>query len=265
MRTLSASRTRWNVESPSASEMQMRVRQSSPAQALLFHLLPGLGITLAFVVAASVTRGMGWPASLALLVTWLVIGIPLELGILLYQGRRLNGRVSLDSIVLYRKPLSIREYAWLVPALLVWTAIVSTLLVPLSDALHRTLFAWWPDWLGLSTFVQNMSHYSPPVVWSVVVLSFVLNIAIPTMEELYFRGFLLPRMSHWGWWAPLVSAVLFSLYHFWLPWENPLRVIALLPVVYAVQWKRNVYLSIAVHSLLNTIGSVGLLVLVLGH
>ncbi len=265
MRTSSASRTRWNIEAQSASEVQMRVRQSSAAQTLLFHLLPGLFITSTFVAVASVTNGKGWPASLALLVTWLVIGIPLELGILLYQGRRLNGRVSLDSIILYRKPLSFREYAWLVPALLVWTAVVSTLLVPLSDALHRTLFAWWPDWLVLSTFVQNMKNYPHRVVWAVVVLSFVLNIATPAIEELYFRGFLLPRMARLGWWAPLVSAVLFSLYHFWLPWENPLRVIALLPVVYAVRWKRNVYLSIAVHSLLNTIGSVGLLVFVLAH
>ena len=265
MRTSSASGTHWNVEAQSASEIQMRVHESSAAQTLLYHLLPGLFITSVFIAVAAVTRGKGWPASLALLVTWLAMGIPLELGILLYQGRRKNGRTSLASIILYREPLSFREYAWLVPTLLVWTAVVSTLLVPLSDALHRTLFAWWPDWLMLSTFVPNINHYSRQVVWAVVIFSFVLNIAIPFIEELYFRGFLLPRMARWGWWAPLVSTVLFSLYHFWLPWENPLRVIALLPVVYAVQWKRNVYLSIAVHSLLNTIGSVGLLVLVLSR
>ncbi len=98
-----------------------------------------------------------------------------------------------------------------------------------------------------------------------VVLSFVLNIAIPIIEELYFRGFLLPRMARWGNWAPLISVALFSLYHLWLPWENPTRIIALLPVIYAVQWKHNIYLSIAVHALLNTIGSIGLLVLVLNH
>ncbi len=265
MRTGLASRTQWNIESPSASEMQTRAHQSSAPQTLVLHLLPGLFITSTVVAVASVTSGKGWPASLALLVTWLVIGIPLELGILLYQGRRQNGRLSLDSIILYRKPLSFGEYAWLVPSLLVWTAVVSTLLVPLSDAAHRIFFAWWPNWLVLSSFVQNMNNYSPRVVWMVVILSFVLNIAIPSIEELYFRGFLLPRMARLGRLAPLVSAVLFSLYHFWLPWEIPLRVIALLPVVYAVQWKRNVYLSIAVHSLLNTLGSVGLLVLVFSH
>ena len=211
----------------------------------------------AFVAVAAVTSRKGWPPSLALLLTWLVIGIPLELGILLYQGWRQNGRISLDSIILYRKPLRIREYAWLVPALLVWTTVISMLLVPLSDTLHKTLFAWWPDWLVLSTFVQNLSQYSPPIVWTIVVLGFLLNLAIPSIEELYFRGFLLPRMARLGWWAPLVNAVLFSLYHFWLPWENPLRIIALLPVAYVVQWKRNVYLSIMVHGLLNTIGSLG--------
>jgi CAAX protease family protein len=264
MSTSSASRTGWNMESRSAAQMQVRVSQHSWIQIILFHLLPGLCITSAFVAVAAVMSGKGWPASLALLATWLVVGIPLELGILLYQGWRQNGRVSLNSVNDYRKPLSFRDYAWLVPTLLVWTAVISTLLVPLSDALHKALFAWWPGWLVLSTFVQNLGRYSPLAVWSVVVLSLVLNIAIPTIEELYFRSFLLPRMARLGRWAPLVSAVLFSLYHFWLPWEFPLRVVALLPVVYAVQWKRNVYLSIVVHCLLNTIGSLGLLVIVLG-
>ena len=96
-----------------------------------------------------------------------------------------------------------------------------------------------------------------------VVLSFVMNIAVPIVEELYFRGYLLPRMARWGNWAPLINVVLFSLYHFWLPWETLNRIITLLPIVFVVQWKRNIYLSILVHCLLNTIGSIGLLALVL--
>ena len=247
------------------SQTRINVRQHSLSQIIAFHLIPGLLITFAFTLIATVTSRFDLPAPLALLTTWLVIGIPIELGILLYQGWRENGRFSLQGVVLYREPLPFRQYIWLVPVLLVWTAIASTIFLPLSESLRQVLFWWWPDWLLLSNFVQNMSQYPDSVLWAIVILSFVLNIAIPIMEELYFRGFLLPRLMHWKNWAPLISVLLFSLYHFWLPWENPARIITLLPLVYAVQWKRNIYLSIMVHCLLNTIGSIGLLVLVLNR
>lgn len=87
----------------------------------------------------------------------------------------------------------------------------STLFVPLAESLRRALFSWWPDWLLLSNFIEHMGQYSPSVVWATVIMSFVLNIAIPVIEELYFRGFLLPRMAQWHKWAPLFSVVLFSL------------------------------------------------------
>jgi membrane protease YdiL (CAAX protease family) len=246
-------------------QKSLNVRQHPWSQILWLHLLPGLLILVVFTAIAAVMARFNLPASLALLITWLVAGIPIELGILLYQGWQQNGLLSLQGIVLYREPLPFRQYLWLVPVLLVWTAIISTLFVPLAEALRQTLFWWWPDWLLVSNFVQKMDQYPASVLWAIVVLSFVLNIAIPVMEEIYFRGFLLPRMIHWNQWAPLISVVLFSLYHFWLPWENPTRIITLLPVVYAVQWKRNIYLSIMVHGLLNTIGSIGLLVFVLNR
>ncbi len=243
-----------------------RLAHASPLFALrmiALALLPGLLITAVFVsIAAAITR-LGAPASLALLLTWPLAGIPILLVILLLEGRKRNGRLSLAGIVLYHEPLPLRQYLWLVPVLFVWVAITSTLSVPVADGVRRAAFAWWPERLVLSTFAQNLNLYSPAVLWTVVSLSFILNIAVPVVEELYFRGFLLAEMELWDKWGPLVNVVLFSLYHFWLPWEIPTRIVTLLPVIYAVRWKRNIYLSILVHCLLNTIGSLGLLVLVL--
>lgn len=238
-------------------------RQPLVMRMVVLTLLPGALITLVFLAIAALVAPQGAPASLALLLTWPVAGIPVLLGILLYQGWKRNGRLSLAGVVLYREPLSWKQYLWLVPVLFLWTAISSTLALPLAEGLRQTAFPWWPDWLVLSTFAQNLDRYSPAVLWAVVILSFVLNIAVPIVEEMYFRGYLLPQMEPWGKWAPLVNVVLFSLYHFWLPWENPTRIVTLLPIVYAVQWKRNICLSILVHVLLNTIGSIGLLALVL--
>ena len=75
----------------------------------------------------------------------------------------------------------------------------------------------------------------------------------PIIEELYFRGYLLPRMERLGRWAPLVNVSLFSLYHFWSPWQVMARIVGLAPTVYAVRAKRSVYLGMVVHCTLNTL------------
>ena len=238
-------------------------RQHLPlAQVLLLHAVPGVAIALAFVALARLTTSFGWPPSLALLLAWLFVGLPVLIGLLFRQGHRLHGTPSLDRLLLYRRPLAWQQYAWLVPTLLLWAALASTLLFPFSESLRLTLFSAWPAWLDLSALAQDPSRYSVSILWTVVGLSAVLNVAVPITEELYFRSFLLPRLPVPSRWAPLLSTVLFSLYHFWSPWDILGRILALLPVVYAVQSKRNVYVSILVHCLLNSIGTVGLAVIV---
>jgi hypothetical protein len=39
------------------------------------------------------------------------------------------------------------------------------------------------------------------------------------VEEYYFRGYLLPRLSRFGSLAPVINVALFSLYHFFTPWQ----------------------------------------------
>src|SRR5512140_1181806 len=77
-------------------EQGLHVRQQSLLQVILFHLVPGVIITGVFSGIAALMSPSGLPASLALLTTWLVAGVPLLLGILLYQGWRQNGRPSLS-------------------------------------------------------------------------------------------------------------------------------------------------------------------------
>ena len=248
----------------SRTSAQPSLERFSLAQTLFFHFMPGIMVTLGFVTIAWFTVPRGWPPSLALLLTWPLIGIPVLVGILFFRGYQLNGILSLKDVLLYRQPLPWRQYAWLVPALLIWTALTSTLLFSFGEAIRLTIFASWPNWLILSTLAQNVTRYSSTMLWTIVALSAVLNIAVPITEELYFRSFLLPRLPASPKWAPLLSAVLFSLYHLWLPWDFIGRIIALLPAVYVAQWKRNVYVSILVHCLLNLIGTVGLATLVMG-
>jgi uncharacterized protein len=246
---------------------RVETEKHTPIQSVLLHLLPGGVVTFVFIVLARFAAQQGLPAPLALLVTWLIAGIPIELAFLFYLGRQRNGRLSLDGIVLNRERIPFRQYALYVPLLLVWAAAWSTIFIPFNETLRQTLFDWWPGWLILSEYARNLDQYPSAVLWIIVLLSAVMNIAVPIVEELYFRGYLLPRIpsrQHLAL-APVINVLLFSIYHFWLPWETPARIITLIPVVYAVQWKQNVYISILVHVLLNTLGTIGLLALVLSQ
>ena len=70
------------------------------------------------------------------------------------------------------------------------------------------------------------------------------------MEEMYFRGYLLPRMNYAGRWVLLLHSFLFGLYHIWTPWMFLTRTMGMLPLAYAVRW-RNLNLAIIVHVFIN--------------
>lgn len=80
------------------------------------------------------------------------------------------------------------------------------------------------------------------------------GLANPLVEEMYFRGYLLPRISRLRVWALLLNAILFSLAHFWQPANGPQIFLLVTPLYYLVWWKRNIYISMAVHCTANLIG-----------
>jgi len=85
----------------------------------------------------------------------------------------------------------------------------------------------------------------------------------PITEEFYFRGYLLPRISRFKIWAPVINSVLHSLYHFWMPWQMLGLVLSLLPAAFVVWWKRNIYLGMIIHVVGNTLGSIVRLLMIL--
>jgi membrane protease YdiL (CAAX protease family) len=99
----------------------------------------------------------------------------------------------------------------------------------------------------------------------ILVIVYILLSCIfgPLVEELYFRGYLLPRMDKYaGKWAPFLNTVLFSIYHFFSPWENLIRIVATYPLVYLVWKKRDIRFGIFVHIIVNTIGGIYMLLVV---
>ena len=230
--------------------------QHSLARTLVLHLLPGVLMVAFYAVAGPLVRGLGFPSLMTIYLAILFMLIPFELGYLLYRARKEGS--TLGSVVQYREPVPRVQFVALVLGLFVWSAICSVLLYPPLDELFiENVFFWLPDSFFL---VEDFSGYSTVALLVTWVFGFVVNaIAGPVVEELYFRGYLLPRISRFGAWAPLVNVVLFSLYHFFTPWQNVGRIVGLLPMVYAVWWKKSIYVSFAVHVL----GNVSVMVLLL--
>jgi uncharacterized protein len=121
--------------------------------------------------------------------------------------------------------------------------------------------------LGLAGYLLALpAAYPRSMLLVIAVSAVVLNGFVgPAVEELYFRGHLLPRLGKLGSWAPLVNVALFSLYHFWTPWQFLSRVALLLPMVYLVWRKQNLYLGLIAHCLLNLIGTIVLFAQLLGQ
>jgi membrane protease YdiL (CAAX protease family) len=233
-------------------------------QSLAFHLLPGAFITVVYFAIAPAVTAAGFPPLFALLLSILVVLLPVELAILYFEGYRLNGRLSLQGIVLNRQPIPLWQYFVIVLILFIWLGLAFTQLGPVDDFLARMIFPWVPVWAMPAALAVDVGRYSHTALLWTAVLGLLLNgILGPAVEEFYFRGFLLPRIPASRGWAPLINAVLFSLYHFFSPWQNVTRIVGLIPLVYAVSWKRNLYLSMFTHILGNTVGMVGLLAAIL--
>ena len=229
------------------------LHQLSGRALLVQHLVPGALMTVAFVAFAPLAEAVGFPPIAALLAAIALVLVPVELGIMVWASRREG--VGFGGLIAYRRPLPLRRAAWLVPALILLAFLGFGLHQAIEPALIQSWFAWLPDWYVSPIQLDRIGDHSA-TAWALTLAAYLtLNGLIgPIMEELYFRGYLLPRMDRLGRWAPLVNVTLFSLYHFWSPWQVMARVLAIGPTVYAVRWTRNVYLGMVVHCTLNTIG-----------
>ncbi|MCI8517343.1 MAG: CPBP family intramembrane metalloprotease [Hungatella sp.] len=117
------------------------------------------------------------------------------------------------------------------------------------------------DW----TNYEYMKSFSKPILILTCVYYGIFNGLIgPITEELYFRGYLTSHYKKQSSITPILIAVLFSLYHFWLPFNNAFRILAFIPVVYVAYKRKNLYISMYFHCLCNLFSVVGFVLTVLG-
>lgn len=220
-------------------------RQLTILQIILYHVLPGVPVIIFAIILASPTFGFGQPIFFSLLIVFALWLVPIQ-WIILKVIANSEGK-TIRSIIGYTAKMPIREISlWAIPGI-VLAAVVFTLGAEIERPIW-SIFYWVPNWF----FVDRYAFQADNLLLPTLVLNFIFRgILLPFTEEIYFRGFLLPRMGRLGKFAPLISAALFSVYHLFAPWENITRMLAVLPFVYIVWYKKNIYIGIISHCVVN--------------
>jgi membrane protease YdiL (CAAX protease family) len=228
------------------------VEQHSAARALVLALAPGVLLATAFYLTAPIAIRAGYPPIFAGVVCGAVIVVGGELGWLMREARRQSGAWSFTRVLPYRPgPFTWRKVL-LIIGLFAWAFAVSVL--GIGSSIKDEFFAWMPQW-ALNPLPESYADTGSTTAQVVTAVGYlvILVILAPLIEELYFRGYLLPRIGRFGAWAALINVSLFAFYHLWKPWDSINLIILLAPMVYAVWRTKDIRIGIAVHIMLNSL------------
>lgn len=117
----------------------------------------------------------------------------------------------------------------------------------------KSLFAWVPQWavLDMASGFEGISRNTLLTIWILGLVSATLLGG--ATQELFARGFLLPRTAHLGHGAPVLNAAAFAVLHLVSPWSWPVFFLVSLPWAFAVFRTRSIQLGL--------VGHVGMLVI----
>jgi len=223
---------------------------------VVLSLFPGVALGAFIVGTAPVLKGWGLDPIFALFGGIGLVIVPLEFGCLSIVARRTTGSWSPFAVTDYRSklppgrllPMAIGLAIWFILTLIVWISLLEGWVI-------ERLPTWVPD--SILQFAQTNAEGELPsavVVAAFLVIAFVFNGLVgPITEELYFRGYLLPRIDRCGIWAPVLNTILFSIYHVWTPWRWPQIAVGFLPLALAAWRTQSIYVSATAHVTVNIV------------
>lgn len=218
------------------------------------HFYLGIFITAFYIFALPTVVNMGYPGLAGLLLAELLVLAPIICAHLFYRAQQINGNWSLDNVILFRERIGRRSFLlWFVGGL-VAIILIYLPLYPVGLVMREQVFGWLPEWYFNPAYGAQAASTLATMFLIAIVIDGLIG---PVCEELFFRGYLLPRMSYLKGWAPVVNGVFFGLYHFWQP-HNLIALMAVGVILSYIVWKtRNVYLGIALHCTINVLGAAG--------
>jgi len=231
----------------------------SAIKIIILSLFPGLMVILVAFILLNPLFGINLPLLLVGIIVMTGIGnIPAELVILKIIAWKENKKIK--DIIIYKNKTPRITFVLSAIITFIFAGLVFVLLEQFESKLwnYLKIFDFIPDWFRMDKI--DLQDYKNMKI--IVVLYYILNgFFAPFIEEIYFRGYLLPRMNIFGKFAPLINALLFSVYHFFSPWQIITRIIAMTPMTYLVWKNKDVKIGILSHCLLNIVGGIGMLMI----
>lgn len=231
--------------------MAYPIKRHSLKTSVILHLLPGILTGLVYFALAPVVEARNFPSVMALILAGIFALIPFELGYLIYQQSK-SGKLLKGDIIRYQNPMKMKQYIIYIFAVFMLSGFLFTILGFTSTYLSK-LFSWMPSEMILHMGLNGEYPLSNLIITYGLFLIFGV-IVLPLTEELYFRGYLLPRMpARLKGWTNLTHSALFALYHTWTPWMFVSRTMGVLPLIYSVKRTQNLKVGFISHCLLNSI------------
>ena len=197
-----------------------------------------------------------------------IILVPMELGMIISASKKEYGTCSLKSALEGQEKLALWKIVLIAFVFLGVAGLLSAFVAPLENQFLSKIRAAVLNNLPIGfdwTNYEYIKSFSKPTLIFTCVYYCIFNVLIgPIIEELFFRGYLTSHYKKQGVLTPILIAVLFSLYHFWLPFHNIFRILAFAPVAYVAYKKKNIYISIWFHCMCNLFSVVGFVFLVMG-
>ena len=218
----------------------------SVPRSMILHIAPGVIVGAVYFLIRAPLVNAGFPSILALMLAVPVGLIPVQLGFLFREGRRRTGRMTLQGVVGYRNRLQWWEYVVWSLGVFVVVGAVFTFMKPVDAFLREQLFFWMPS---VDAGLDGGFTAGKLTITYVAVLLFGA-VGGPVVEELYFRGYLLPRTP--GRLSLLWHSLMFAAYHVFTPWMIVTRTIGMLPLAFAVR-RKSLFIGIIVHVAVNSI------------
>lgn len=221
------------IDTAGQEPRQIEVPQDSLWRILFMFLWPAIWYTFVIygIAPRFIPEDIRLPTWLFLSVIVLGSGAELFAGLILLkqEGYQLNIDALRERILL-RWPKGKR--AWVLAFSVLFLALVGSILMgPLHVALANTPGfvppEWFPTALDPRTEITSASDVFPDIALKgnilFVLIYFVIGLVFNIFgEEIYYRGYLLPRMhGAFGRWAWVANGVLFTLKHVYQRWLYP--------------------------------------------
>jgi len=171
------------------------------------------------------------------------------------------------------KKLSLKEWGIAIGLLIVSFLITMGIqpLVPVfADAVGLSIPDYMPFFLNpeidpmntdpaiLSPGLDLQGNYAVLLLMGVTLFLNILT------EEVYFRGWMLPKLARYGAWSWVINGVLFAFYHTFQLWLLPVLLVASLSFAYVTNRTKSIWPALVMHLITNTLSLLAVLALIAG-